>query len=416
MSLFTVFAILITLTALFSYINERYIRFPATIGAMVASLTSSILIIILGLFGFGSAGWAKSLVETVDFNALLMKGMLSFLLFAGASRVNISDLLEHKWSISYLATVGIVVSTFLTGTAVWWLFDLLGIEISYLYSLLLGALISPTDAVSVLGVLKRARTSKSLETIITGEALFNDAVAVVIFILIMGMVVDGHRMSMPEVGRFFLEEGVGGVAYGLILGYLSHLMISRIDNYIVVVLITLAVVSGGYALADILNISGPLTMVVAGLFFAKRRHILHSKHSEQTLENVRNFWDVVDDVLNAVLFVLIGLELLVLDIEIPFLLAGLLTIPLIILTRLVSVGMPLFILSLKRKLPLFSTVVMTWGGLRGGVSIALALSLPDSQERELILTVTYVVVVFSILVQGLTLERIVKLRRHQVET
>lgn len=405
MSLFTIFAILITLTAVFSFINERYIRLPTTIGVMVASLASSILIILLGSLGFGSIDWARDLAERVDFDALLMKGMLSFLLFAGALNVDLNDLLKHKWSISYLVTIGMVLSTLLTGFTIWWVLVLLGYELSFAYALLLGALISPTDAVAVLGILKRTRASKALKTIITGESLFNDAVAVVLFLAIMGIGLRGQSIESFHIGEFFLKEAIGGILLGLILGYVSYTLINKIDNYIVIVLITLAVVSGGYALAETLDISGPLSMVIAGLFLSYRRSVF--KHSPKTHETVGNFWELIDEILNAVLFVLIGLEILILDIEGPFVFAGVIAIPVIIFTRALSVGLPVVFSKIFRTFKPLDAIVMTWGGLRGGVSIALALSVPDSQERDLILVVTYVVVVFSILVQGLSLERLV---------
>jgi Na+:H+ antiporter len=405
MSPFTVFAILITLTAVFSVINERYIKLPTTIGVMVASLASSIFIILLGSFGFGSIDWAKDLVERVDFDALLMKGMLSYLLFAGALNIDLTDLLKHKWSISYLVTIGMVLSTLLTGLAIWWVLALVGYELSYAYALLLGALISPTDAVAVLGILKKTKASKALKTVITGESLFNDAVAVVLFLAIMGMALGGKSIESFQFGEFFLKEAIGGILLGLILGYASYKLINKIDNYIVIVLITLSVVSGGYTLAQLLDISGPLSMVIAGLFLSYRRSVF--THSPKTHETVRNFWELIDEILNAVLFVLIGLEILILDIEGPFIIAGIIAIPVIVFTRSLSVGLPVVIFQVFKKIKPLDAIIMTWGGLRGGVSIALALSVPDSRERDLILVVTYVVVVFSILVQGLSLERLV---------
>lgn len=404
MSLFTVFAILISLTALFSFTNDRYIKLPTSIGVMIASLTSSILLIVLGFFGFRSTDWAKVLVEQVDFNALLMKGMLSYLIFAGALRVNLHDLLKHKWSITYLITLGMAFSTFLTGIAVWWVFSLIGNTIPFIYALLLGALISPTDTVAVLGILKRSKAGKSLQTIITGEALFNDATAVVIFIAIVSAGIAGIPLKGFHLGEFFIKEAIGGVLLGVILGYLSYKLINRVENYIVVVLITLAVVSGGYALADAIEISGPLTMVIAGLFLSHRSK--DYKHPEQTRQQVANFWEIIDEILNAVLFVLIGLEILILHIEGEYILAGIVAIPIIIFTRFIIVGLPMLLITFLKRLSPLKSVILTWGGLRGGVSIALALSLPDSTERDLILVVSYIVVVFSILFQGLTLERL----------
>jgi len=407
MSVFTVLAVLITLTTIFSYLNEVYIKLPSTTGVMVASLVSSLILIILGMVGLRDPHWARVLVDSIDFDHLLMKGMLSFLLFAAALRVDLTALLESKWKILYLATAGVGISTFLTGFAVWWVFGLIGLQISILYALLLGALISPTDAVSVFGLLKRLKLPKRLATIISGENLFNDAVAVVIFLIIVGFAVNGRSVSGYEIGKLIVEEAVGGIIFGLLLGYISYYMIKRVDNYIVIVLITLSVVSGGYELADKLHTSGPLSMVIAGLFLSPRRKRIHQAHSEITHQYVRNFWDLIDQLLNAFLFVLIGLEVLILDIKTPFVIAGLITIPIIIISRLVSVGTPLLLLSIFRKIPLISITILTWCGLRGGVSIALALSLPESNEGHLIVVVTYMVVIFSILVQGLTLKYLV---------
>jgi len=407
MSVFTVLAVLITLTTIFSYLNEVYIKLPSTVGVMIASLVSSLILIVLGMVGLRDPHWARVLVESIDFDQLFMKGMLSFLLFAAALRVDLTALLESKWKILYLATAGVGISTFLTGIAVWWVFGLIGLQISILYALLLGALISPTDAVSVFGLLKRLKLPKRLAAIISGENLFNDAVAVVIFLIIVGLAVDGKSVSGYEIGKLIIEEAVGGIIFGLLLGYISYYMIKGVDNYIVIVLITLSVVSGGYELADKLNTSGPLSMVVAGLFLSPTRKRIHERHSDLTHRYVGNFWDLIDQLLNAFLFVLIGLEVLALDVEKHFIIAGLIAIPIVLIARLVSVGTPLLLISIFRKISLFSIVILTWCGLRGGVSIALALSLPESNERHLIVVVTYIVVIFSILVQGLTLKYLV---------
>jgi CPA1 family monovalent cation:H+ antiporter len=406
MSLFTVFAILITATALFAYLNERYLRLPGTIGVMVAAMVSSLLLIAAARAGFGGVEWARLLLERVDFDDLLMKGMLSFLLFAGALHVNLEDLVARRWGILSLATVGIAISTALVGTATWLMLRLVGLEIPYLHALLFGALISPTDPIAVLGLLKRAGTPKSLEAVITGESLFNDGVGVVIFLMLLGLVTGGHDVSIGGVAKLFAVEVVGGIVLGLALGYAGYFLLKGVNNFMVEILVTLALVAGGYSLAGALHTSGPLAMVVAGLFIGNRGRLFAM--SDHTREHLDNFWKLLDEILNAVLFVLIGLEILVLDLEPAYLVAGLLAIPVVLGSRLFSVGVPIKTLERFRSYPPRTVTMMTWGGLRGGISIALSLSLPASVERDLIVVITYVVVIFSILVQGLTVDRVAR--------
>ncbi len=406
MSLFAVFAIVITLTAVFAFVNERFLKLPATIGAMVAALVASMILIGLGRAGIADVGWARTLLDTVDFDDLLMTGMLSFLLFAGALHVNLASLVERKWSILALATIGVTLSTFLVGTAAWGLFRLLGFDVPYIYGLLFGALISPTDPIAVLGLLKRAGADEQLETIITGESLFNDGVGVVIFLLIREIATGAHDTNAAGVAKLFAIEAVGGVLLGLVLGYVAYLMIRQVDQYIVEILITLAVVSGGYSIAGYLHTSGPLAMVVAGLLVGNHGRTLAM--SDQTRENLDNFWELIDEILNAVLFVLIGLEVLVLELRPAYVAAGLAVIPVVLLSRVVSTSVPLAMLRRFRRFPPYIVTILVWGGLRGGISIALALSLPASPYRDLILVATYLVVIFSILVQGLSVARLTR--------
>ena len=406
MSLFTVFALLITVTAAFSYLNERHLRLPTSIGVMVAALCLSILLILLGQLGLGVVEWAQGVFEVVEFDEVLMRGMLSFLLFAGALHVDLGDLLARKWTIASLATLGVVLSTFLVGTTVWILLGAIGLPLSYTYALLFGALISPTDPIAVLGLLKLARAPRGLETAITGESLFNDGVGIVIFTMILGFVLGGHDVSVVEAGELFLQEAVGAVFYGLGIGYVAYVALRRVDNHKVEVLITLAVVAGGYALAGALHTSGPIAMVVAGLLLGNHGRVFAM--SDRTRERLDDFWELLDEVLNALLFVMIGLEILLVDFELPRLLAGILTVPLVLGARFVSVGVPITLLKLHRDFPPYTVTILTWGGLRGGISIALALSLPPSVERDLIVVVTYVVVVVSILGQGLSVGRLAR--------
>ena len=418
MSLFTVFAIVITLTAIFSYLNEIYIKLPGTIGIMLASLISSIIFLVLGSIGFGHTRWATDLIVAADFNHLFMNGMLSFLLFAAASRVDVGKLKEFAWTIAYLATVGIVISSLFIGFSMYWIVSQFGVDLPILYAILFGAIISPIDAVVVIKIIKRVDAGNTMETIITGEALFNDAAAVVLFVLLLGLASGTTSMTTMAIGEFFLREALGGLALGLVLGYVVHFMIVQIiykgsDNHIVIILLMLGLVSGGYTLAGLLDVSGPLTSVVSGLFLAKSRHdAIGTKHEHS--HYVRDFWEVVDEVLNAVLFVLIGLEVLILDFKQTYFLGCSLVIPIIIIARYVSVEFPLVLLRFFRPIPKIKGLIMTWSGIRGGVSIALALSLPDDSPRDIVLVLTYIVVVFSILVQGLTLGPAVKWYKKRV--
>ncbi len=410
MSIINVLALLITLAALFSYINYRFIKLPTTIGLLLASLLMSLAIIAAGTWGLNLEQPARAILAGIDFNETLMNGMLSALLFAGALHVQLDQLAKQKWVVATLASVGVVTSTFLIGFATYYIFPLLGLDFPLIYCLLFGALISPTDPIAVLGILKTVGAPKSLETKIAGESLFNDGVAVVVFLVMLGFVVtnaDGHHAELSVTGvlTLFLQEAVGGAIYGFVLGYIVYKMLATIDNYQVEVLLTLALVLGGYSLAMALHISGPIAVVVAGLLIGNSGRSFAM--SDKTREHLDTFWELVDEILNAVLFVLIGLEVLVLTFEQHYLIAGLLMIPLTLLARFIAVGIPISIMRRSRSFSPRVIRVLTWGGLRGGISIALALSLPAGPEREAILVITYVVVVFSILVQGLTVGKLV---------
>ncbi len=413
MSLFEIIAVLITLTALLSYLNERLLRLPTPIGVTLGGLITSVALVALAETGLGVEIVAEQTLARIDFDTLVMQGLLSFLLFAGSLHVNLNELLYQRWAILILATFGVVLSTLLIGVGMWGVFGTLGLGVPLLYALLFGALISPTDPVAVLALLKRAGTPKELEALITGESLFNDGVGVVVFTIIAGLAVGGAEASASEAGILFLEEAVGGVVYGLVLGWLAYELLRRVDNYSVEILITLAVVTGGYALAGRLHTSGPLAMVVAGLLIGNQGRLFAM--SEQTRGRLDTFWLVIDETLNAVLFMLIGLELLILDIEPGYVTAALIAIPLVLAVRWISVALPIGALRVRREFMAYTVRILTWGGLRGGIAIALALSLPASRERNLIVVVTYAIVVFSILVQGLTVERLTQraLRRGE---
>jgi CPA1 family monovalent cation:H+ antiporter len=407
MDILNIAAILITIAAVFSYINYRFIKLPTTIGLMLIGLVFSLLLLGLNHLGFSTIEhYAKSVLHQIDFNETLMQGMLSFLLFAGALHVNLNDLSQQKWVIGSLATFGMLLSTFIIGGLSYWVFQWLGISLPLIHCLLFGALISPTDPIAVLGILKTAHAPKSLETKIAGESLFNDGVAVVVFLVLFGIAVSGHEISAAHIGLLFLEEAIGGVLFGLVIGGITYYMLKGIDNYSVEVLLTLALVMGGYTLATVIHVSGPIAIVVAGLMIGN--HGRSFAMSEQTRGHLDTFWELVDEILNAVLFVLIGLELLLISFTGKHLIAALLIIPIVLLARLVSVALPIGVLRLKRQFSPGVIKVLTWGGLRGGISVALALSLPAGPERNLILTVTYLVVVFSIIVQGLSIGNLVK--------
>ncbi len=407
MNVFHIIALLITLAAIFSYVNARWIRLPTTIGLMCISLVFSIGLIVAGHLGLDLAARADLIITGIDFNKTLMQGMLSFLLFAGALHLNLDNLLEQKWAIGTFASVGVILSTVLIGIATYGILGWMGQPLPFVYCLVFGALISPTDPIAVLGLLKQARAPKSLETKIAGESLFNDGVGVVVFLIIYEMLTgEQPRFELSHAGALLFEEALGGIAMGLVLGWITYRLLKSIDNYQVEVLLTLALVTGGYALATALHTSGPLAIVAAGLLVGN--HGRHFAMSDITREHLDTFWELVDEILNAVLFVLIGLEIVVLTLKLPYLAAGLLAIPTVLLARWISVGIPVSLFRNWRRFTPHVVKIMTWGGLRGGISVALALSLPPGPGRELLLTMTYVVVVFSILVQGLTIPALLR--------
>ena len=405
MRLLNLAATLITLSALFSYLNHRYLRLPTTIGVMLFALVLSLILIAFGMFDPRIEQFAEKFLAEIDFNKALMLGMLSFLLFAGALHININDLARHKWVILTLASGGVLLSTVIVGTLTWWLLAALGLQLSFVYCLLFGALISPTDPVAVLGILKTAGVPKSLETKIAGESLFNDGVAVVVFIVLFRIATGGAEVSPGGVAGLFLLEALGGVLFGLAIGFAAYSMLKSVDNYQVEILITLALVTGGYALAHAMHVSGPIAIVVAGLLIGNHGRLLAM--SKTTRQHLDTFWELLDEILNAVLFVLIGLEILLLVFTRHYFVAGLLAIPIVLLARLLSVGLPIALMRQVRSFSPHVIKILTWGGLRGGISVALALSLPPGPERNLIVAITYIVVVFSIAVQGLTVGKLV---------
>jgi CPA1 family monovalent cation:H+ antiporter len=400
-------ALLVTLTALFAWLNHKLVRLPSTIGVMAISLLLSLGLVGLGRMGFAAiTDQAERLVESVDFTTVLMQGMLSLLLFAGALHVDLGDLVSRRHAIGALATVGVLISTVLVGAAAWAVLRLVGLPTRLMDCLVFGALISPTDPIAVMGILKSAHAPKGLEIKITGESLFNDGVGVVLFTVLLGLTGGTRPPSPGDVALLFVEEAAGGLILGLALGYLTYLLLRSIDHYQVEILLTLALVLGGNALAAELHVSGPLAMVVAGLFIGNQGRLFAM--SETTERHVDTFWELIDEILNAILFVLIGLEVLALEFRPERLAASLLMIPMVLLARLVAVGVPLSLLRRWRAYSPHAVKILTWAGVRGGISVALALSVPPGPARDIFLPMTYVIVLFSILVQGLTLGRVVR--------
>jgi len=401
MTPFEIIATLTTLAGLFSWINHRWVRLPTTIGLMVIAMLSSLALVGLHVVGVLHAGPVLPALEAVDFHDFLLDGMLGALLFAGALHLDAEDLLAQKWAIALLATGSVVLSTLIIGAVSRLVFVALGLDVPFAYCLLFGALISPTDPIAVGAILTKAGVPRSLEIKITGESLFNDGFGVVVFLVIFGIATAGGDASLERVAELFLEEVVGGIAYGAVTGWILYRMLKSVDHYQVEILLTLALVTGGYALAQRLHVSGPLAMVIAGLMIGNQGRAFAM--SARTQERLDAFWELVDDFLNAMLFVLIGVEVVVLQFSPAYLIAGVIAIPLVLLARWVSVAAPISILrAVRRPISTHAIKILTWSGLRGGISVALALSLPPGPHRDLVITVTYMVVAFSIIVQGLT--------------
>jgi len=407
LGLFEIAAVLIVLTAVFSYVNYRTAGLPTTIGVMVISMLVSLAVAGMGAFGLKEVQrQSAEILRGIDFNRTFLHGMLSFLLFAGALHIKLEDLSGQKWAVALLATAGVLVSTFIVGAMTWLVLHALGIPVPVLHCLLFGALISPTDPVAVLGILKTVGIPKSLETQIAGESLFNDGIGVVVFVILLELAAGGGDVTAGRAFSLFLTETVGGGALGLFFGFLAYRMLKRVNNYQVEVIITLALVMGGFTLADNLHTSGPIAIVVAGLLIGN--HGRAFAMSDVTREHLDAFWELVDEILNALLFLLIGMEIQVIPFNQAYVIAGIAGIGVALLARWISVGMTVGALRSLRTFGPGTVRILTWGGLRGGISVALALSLPAGPHRDVILVMTYVIVVFSIIAQGLSLGRLVK--------
>jgi monovalent cation:H+ antiporter, CPA1 family len=417
---FDIAAAVIVLAAIFGYLNHRFLKLPHTIGLVVIALAVSL--VVLGLDAVRPSlelgTQVRGVMASIDFSNTLMQGLLSFLLFAGALHVDLAALASRKWVIGLMATLGTVLSTFLIGGGIWLLVQVLGVDLPVIYCLIFGSLIAPTDPVAVLGILKRVHVPPSLEAKIAGESLFNDGVGIVIFLILSGIAVGSggeHALEPLVIAQFFLIEALGGVLLGITTGYITFRLLKTVDEHNLEVIMTLALVMGTFGIADELHVSGPIAMVCAGLLIGNVG--TRFGMSEKTREHTISFWSLLDEILNSVLFLLIGFEVVVITLTGDVLIMGLVAIPLVLAARFVSVAIP--VASLKVVGQQFSNGairILTWGGLRGGISVALVLSLPPSPEREILLTVTYIVVLFSIIVQGLTMEPVLrKLVRDDAE-
>jgi CPA1 family monovalent cation:H+ antiporter len=405
---FDLIAVLLGLAALFGYINHKLLKLPHTIGLVVIALAVSLGALLadalVPAWGFGAA--VRAMLGEIDFTEALMKGLLSFLLFAGALHVDLSALAERKWAIAAMSTFGVVISTAIVGGGAFVIFQATGQTVPLTYCLVFGALISPTDPVAVMSILKKVAVPPSLEAKIAGESLFNDGVGVVVFAILVAIATGGAEVSAGSVAVLFLAEAFGGALLGLAAGCIAFYAMRSLDEHNIEVIITLALVTVTYAVAHRLHVSGLIAVVVAGLLIGN--HGTRLAMSETTREHIHTFWSLADEILNSLLFMLIGFEVVAISGEPGVLIAALLTIPLVLIARLAAVAGPISILGLGRDFSKGAIPILTWGGLRGGISVALVLSLPPSAERELMLTACYAVVIFSIVIQGLTMERVVR--------
>ena len=407
MDYYAIITVLIVLSALFGYLNVRFLKLPITIGLMLITIIFTLIIIAIGQFDDTLLLREKEFIENIDFKTVLFDIMLSFLLFAGALHTNFEQLKIQRRPVFVFATLGVLVSTFLVGIIMFYVLQLIDLEVNFIYCLLFGALISPTDPIAVLGILKQANAPKKLETKIVGESLFNDGVGVVVFLTIFKIAEGGSGVTFGHVAEMFAVEVLGGIALGLLLGWITYRMMKSIDDYDVEVIITIAVVMGGTLLAHKFHLSAPLAMVACGLMVGNDT-VRNAIMSEETETYVDKFWELVDILLNTILFVLIGMEMLILTFEGSYILSGMLAVPIVLLCRYASLWFPIKFFAKKLEFVPNTNLIMTWGGLRGGISIALALSLTQEMHRELFLVITYVIVVFSIIGQGLTVGPLIK--------
>ncbi len=414
MDIYTFSSILFSMALLIGYLGHRFLKLQTTVAIMTASLGLSLILIAFQHFGMGKLPAATiSLLTHTDFSGLLLNGMLSFLLFAGAMSMDLATLKHNRWEIFTLSSISTVLSTFIIGFSSYYLLSYLGVNLSLIYCLLFGALISPTDPISILATLRKIKAPKQLEVCIAGESLFNDGVGIVLFVTCYSLAVNNNHPTFAETSHLFVQQVVGGVVFGFVLGIIARWLIKYSDERRLAIFATLACVSGGYSFASLVNISGPLAMVVAGLMVSSYAH--HADVAPRIREALELVWEIIEESMNAILFLLLGFEVLILNTQELYLTVIAAIIALVLIARWISVALPMHFFKRKRQYIPYMTSSLVWGGIRGGLAVALALSLPDSPARNVILGLTYGVVAFGIIVQGLTINPLVKLAKKQLE-
>jgi len=417
MSFQFVVSFLLTITALSAFLNYKFIKLPESIGITFVTLLLSLVLITLSKFGFHYDRPVAEVFASIDFPKTVTGYMLSFILFASSMHININQMARFKWVIINLATIGVFISTIIVAVLTKYVLLVFDVELPFIYCLLFGAMISPTDPIAVLGILKNVKASRSLELKISGEALFNDGVGIFLFATIVGIIENSqasavsteiaHHLNYTNLLLVFLREVLGGILTGVFLGLIASYFMKRVGDLNISLLFTLTLVTAGYSLAtELLHVSGPLSIVIAGLIVGTM--FRRGKMPDRIVIRLEGVWELIDELLNAVLFVLIGFAVLFMYYELDMILISLAIVPCVLLARYISVAIPVTTMHQFRKFDSKSIFVLTWGGLRGGVSIALALSVPAFPEKDVLLTMTYVVVLFSLLVQGLTLGPIIK--------
>ncbi len=400
MTLYELATLILTLAVLLGYLNHRFIKMQATIAVMVGSMLLSVLIILASNFGIGIKETISNALISLDFSDLLMHGMLSFLLFAGSLNIDLGSLKHHRYEIGILSCISTIISALLISVATYYLLNYCGIHLLFTECFIFGALISPTDPIAVLNTFKELGAPKQLGTIVSGESLFNDGVGIVLFTSIVGIIYHGGELSFANVSYSFATLALGGIIYGSILGKIAAILIRSAGEYKMAALITLVIVTGGYTFAEYIDVSGPLAMVIAGIIVGNSGRANEKQINIQ--HHLDSFWEIIDEVLNAILFMLIGFEVLIIPTYFNIILLSVMAVPVVLIARWIVVTVPMSLFKLKRKYSPYATSILVWGGLRGGLAVALALSLPEGGTRDIILTMTYTVVAFSIIFQGLT--------------
>ncbi|MEO5977530.1 MAG: sodium:proton antiporter [Chryseolinea sp.] len=410
MQFFMLFSALITLAAVFSYFNVRFLKLPSGISLMLMGVIVSVGLISTGILSSSFTSSIKESLAELDFSKFILGILLSFLLFAGSLHVHWAHMKSSAKSIFSFATLGTLMSTGIIGTAIYYLFLAFNMNVPYIECLLFGSLISPTDPIAVMGIISKENLSKSIEIKIIGESLFNDGIGVVVFVTLLGIASRGiENITVGSILLLFARETFGGILTGLVIGYIGFRMMKSIDDFPAEILISLAMVMGGYALCNLIHVSGPLAMVVAGLITGNKGK--KEAMSDITMDYLEKFWEVIDHILNAILFMLIGLEIVIVVFRMDYFWIGLTTAILLVGARYISLLIPSYMFGIKKTLEKHTLAIMSWGGLRGGISIALALSLPSTAHKDIFVPITFIIVLFSIMVQGLSMGRFIRYLR-----